>query len=117
LATVYTWDEWERHEGCEGRDRSERRAEGRKPLPADHHQGCDHDTLQQVLTRRRQFDVIATLNLVALPLDALRRSAASALSRHGRQHQLRDQPRRVAETTRSTTPETPPASTKVSRLR
>ena len=61
---VYTWEQWERTQGGQGRGGREREqkdaaAAGRvlvKDAIAD-------ITLQQVLTRPEEFDVIATLNL------------------------------------------------------
>ena len=62
---VYTWDQWEKTKAREGRGRRQRRAEGGagkagKLLIKD---AIADITLQQVLTRPDEFDVIATLNL------------------------------------------------------
>jgi isocitrate dehydrogenase len=61
---VYTWDQWEKTKAAKGEDaaNAEQRAalEGGKVLVKD---AIADITLQQVLTRAKEFDVIATLNL------------------------------------------------------
>jgi isocitrate dehydrogenase len=71
-------------------------------------------TLQQVLTRPDEFDVIATLNLNG---DYLSRRARRAGRRHrhraGRQHQLRDRPRHLRGHARHRARSTPNLKDKV----
>ena len=61
---TYTWDQWERTRAAEGSEAANREQEaalaGGKVLIKD---AIADITLQQVLTRPREFDVIATMNL------------------------------------------------------
>ena len=65
-------------------------------------------TLQQVLTRPDEFDVIATLNLNGDYLsDALRGAGGRHRHRAGRQHQLRHRPRASSRPPTAPRPSTP----------
>jgi isocitrate dehydrogenase len=61
---VYTWDQWEEHQGRQGRGaaNAEQKAAAR-PASVIIKDAIADITLQQVLTRPNEFDVIATLNL------------------------------------------------------
>ena len=65
VGKVYTWEQWERTKDAKGEARRERRAEGRASTRARSSikDAIADITLQQVLTRPEEFDVIATLNL------------------------------------------------------
>jgi isocitrate dehydrogenase len=61
---VYTWDQWEKTKGSKGEDAAN--AEQKAALAAGRvliKDAIADITLQQVLTRAKEFDVIATLNL------------------------------------------------------
>ena len=62
---TYTWDQWETHQGGQGRRRRQRRAEDgpRRRQRSSIKDAIADITLQQVLTRPDEFDVIATMNL------------------------------------------------------
>ena len=62
---IYTWDQWERTKAAKGEAAGQRRAEGgaRRPASVLIKDAIADITLQQVLTRPDEFDVIATLNL------------------------------------------------------
>jgi isocitrate dehydrogenase len=94
---VYTWEQWERTKAAKGEDAAN--AEQKAALGAGRvliKDAIADITLQQVLTRPDEFDVIATLNLNG---DYLSRRARRAGRRHRyrarRQHQLRHGPRGV----------------------
>ena len=78
---VYTWEQWEKTKAAKGEDAAN--AEQKAALGAGKiliKDAIADITLQQVLTRPKEFDVIATLNLNGdyLPTRSPRRSAASA---------------------------------------
>ena len=92
---VYTWEQWEKTKAKKGEDAAN--AEQKAALASGKlliKDAIADITLQQVLTRPDEFDVIATLNLNG---DYLSRRARGAGRRHRhrarRQHQLRHRPR------------------------
>ena len=94
---VYTWEQWERTKAAKGEDAAN--AEQKAALAAGKvliKDAIADITLQQVLTRPDEFDVIATLNLNGDYLsDALAAQVGGIGIAPGRQHQLRHRPRHL----------------------
>ena len=94
---VYTWDQWERTRAAKGdaaaNDEQKKALAAGRILVKD---AIADITLQQVLTRPEEFDVIATMNLNGDYLsDALAAQVGGIGIAPGRQHQLRDRTRGV----------------------
>ena len=94
-ASVYTWEQWEETKAKKGEDAAN--AEQKAALASGKlliKDAIADITLQQVLTRPDEFDVIATLNLNGDYLsDALAAQVGGIGIAPGREHQLRDRPR------------------------
>ena len=94
---VYTWEQWERTKKAKGEDAAN--AEQKAALASGKllvKDAIADITLQQVLTRPDEFDVIATLNLNGDYLsDALAAQVGGIGHRTRRQHQPRHRPRHL----------------------
>ena len=91
-AQTYTWEQWERTKAAKGEDAAHAEMDAAKNSGRVLIKDAIADiTLQQVLTRPEEFDVIATTESEwRLHLRCARRSSRRHRHRTGRQHQLHD---------------------------